>query len=192
MDKLHKLEIRKLLKEFDYFKSELDLKGEIIYEVDNSFLNSLNNLLDKSDDLKNIYNEKLDNVLDLDTKFDNTDIKNNEPEIEKNNNIKKIYRKIVKKTHPDIVNDLLMNNFYIKIVDMYEKNDIIGIYNICEQLDIDFEVPESDFEMIKSEILNLKQRIIFLESTFTWKWYNAKTESEKNKIILEYIRSKII
>lgn len=189
MEKLHKLEVRKLLKEFDYIKSELNLKGEIVFEADNSFLMSLNNILDINDDLKKIYNEKLDKDLDLNTEY-NTDIK--EIKVEKNNNIKKIYRKIVKRTHPDKVNDLLLNNFYIKIVDMYENNDIIGIYNICDQLEIDFEVSEKDFEMIKSEISNLKQRIEFLESTFTWKWYNAKTESNRNKIILEYIKSKII
>jgi hypothetical protein len=196
MNKIHQLEIRKLLKELDYVKSDYEYKNEIVFEADNSFMRTLNDFLDKNFVLKEMFDNKVNGKID-------TLIK---PSIEEDSevylvdkmdkvvdkNLKKIYRSIVKKTHPDKITDFRLNNLYIIASDMYDSNDIIGIYSICDQLEIPYELNVEELETLKSRISMMKDRVSFMESTFTWKWYHTDNENEKSKILIEYLKSKII
>ena len=196
MNKIHQLEIRKLLKELDYVKSDYEYKNEIVFEADNSFMRTLNDFLDKNFVLKEMFDNKVNGKID-------TLIK---PSIEEDSevylvdkmdkvvdkNLKKIYRSIVKKTHPDKITDFRLNNLYIIASDMYDSNDIIGIYSICDQFEIPYELNVEELETLKSRISMMKDRVSFMESTFTWKWYHTDNENEKSKILIEYLKSKII
>lgn len=110
-----------------------------------------------------------------------------EPKKEKSPKVKKLYREIVKLTHPDKVKVKKLNDLYIKATEYYEQNDITGLYGICNELGIEYELDESDNESILSKISSLKDKIGFLESTFTWKWYSCKDE-EREHLILTYIK----
>jgi len=105
--------------------------------------------------------------------------------------LKKIYREIVKLTHPDKVKNSKLNDLYIKGTGFYDKNDIAGLYSICNELNIEYEVDDEDNVLISTKISTLKQRIGFMESTYTWKWHFSKDDSEKNNIILTYIRMQL-
>jgi hypothetical protein len=201
MNKIHQLEIRKLLKELDYVKSEYEYKNEIVFEADNSFMRSLNDFLEKNFVLKEMFDEKVNGKIDSFVKSLPKDIKEEVAEISLidkvvdkvvDKNIKKIYRNIVKKTHPDKISDIRLNDLYIAASDMYDSNDIIGIYSICDQLGIPYELSEEELGVLKSQISIIKERVSFMEKTFTWKWYNAEGENEKSQILFEYIKSKII
>ena len=104
----------------------------------------------------------------------------------KSKKIKKYYREIVKLTHPDKVQNEKLNEFYITATEYYNDNDLIAIYSICSQLYIDYELEDSDYALIKIKIENLNKKISFMESTYTWKWYNVE-DSEKEKVIEQYI-----
>jgi hypothetical protein len=198
MNKIHQLEIRKLLKELDYIKSDYEYKNEIVFEADNSFMRTLNDFLDKNFVLKEMFDTKVNGKIDT--------IIKPKPSIEEDSevylvdkmdkvvdkNLKKIYRSIVKKTHPDKITDFRLNNLYIIASDMYDSNDIIGIYSICDQLEIPYELNVEELETLKSRISMMKDRVSFMESTFTWKWYHTDNENEKSKILIEYLKSKII
>ena len=110
-----------------------------------------------------------------------------EPKKEKSKKVKKIYREIVKLTHPDKVKVKKLNDLYLKATEYYDSDDISGLYTICNELDIEYELDESDNESILSKIKSLKGKIGFIESTFTWKWYSAK-DKEKENLILNYIQ----
>lgn len=105
--------------------------------------------------------------------------------------LKKLYREIVKLTHPDKVKNSKLNDLYIKGTGFYDKNDLAGLYSICDELNIEYEVDEEDNVLISTKISTLKQRIGFMESTYTWKWHFSKDDSEKNNIILAYIRMQL-
>jgi len=105
--------------------------------------------------------------------------------------LKKIYREIVKLTHPDKVKNSKLNDLYIKGTGFYDKNDIAGLYSICNELNIEYEVDDEDNVLISTKISTLKQRIGFMESTYTWKLHFSKDDSEKNNIILTYIRMQL-
>lgn len=197
MNKLHQLEVRRLLKELDYIKSDFDYKNEIVFEADNSFMRSLNEFLEKNIVLKEMFDKKTNRKIDEMIRersvagvFESI----TESVVEKvvDEKLRKIYRGIAKKTHPDKISDVRLNDIYIMASKMYESNDVIGIYSICDQLGIPYELSIEDGDILKSQISMMKERVSFMESTFTWKWYHTEDEKEKSKIIFEYIKSKII
>lgn len=205
---IKKLEINRLFKEFEYVKSDYEYKSEIVREADVEFLKSIDTILNKSEELKSIYRDKVDiKIKDKiekrtqDIHIEESDVGGFEIEIsiEENNHqtdirpnkIKTLYRQIAKITHPDKVEQERLNTLYIEASKFYNENDIIGIYKICDELSIPYEVEDDDLTLVKENISMLKDRISFLESTFTWKWFNENSDN-KNEIVLKYIRSQII
>ena len=72
MNKIKQLEIKKLLKELDYIESDFVYKNELVQEADNSFIRSVNELLLKHPDLKEIFDKKINSkivILIVDIKF---------------------------------------------------------------------------------------------------------------------------
>lgn len=205
MDKLHQLEIRRLLKELDYIKSDFDYKNEIVFDADNSFMRSLNDFLEKNIVLKEMFDKKTSGIDEM-VRDRSTErviesiseaVEEESTEIsivEKlpDERLRKIYRNIAKKTHPDKISDVRLNDIYIMACKMYESNDVMGIYSICDQLGIPYELSTEDVDLLKSQVSMMKERIGFIESTFTWKWYHTEDENERARILFEYIKSMII
>ena len=205
MSKLHQLEVRRLLKELDYVKSDYEYKNEIVFEADNSFMRSLNEFLEKNIVLKELFDKKINRKIDEMIRERSTEsvIESVPDSVEESTEIvivekfvdeklRKIYRGIAKKTHPDKISDVRLNDIYIMASKMYESNDVMGIYSICDQLGIPYELTIEDSEKLKSQISMMKERVGFMESTFTWKWYHTEDEVERSRILVEYIKSKII
>ena len=198
MNKLHQLEARKLLKELDYVKSDFEYKNEIVFEADSAFLESLNNFLEKNITLKEIFEKNTNHKID--DMIRERSSKNTSPEsveisiVDKaaNENIRKIYRSVAKKTHPDKISDSRLNDIYIMAREMYESNDVMGIYSICDQLGIPYEMSVEDLATLKDRILMMKDRVVFMESTFSWKWHHSEDEGERSRMLFEYVKSKII
>ena len=198
MNKLRQLEARKLLKELDYVKSDFEYKNEIVFEADSAFLESLNNFLEKNITLKEIFEKNTTHKID--DMIRERSSKNTSPEsveisiVDKaaNENIRKIYRSVAKKTHPDKISDTRLNDIYIMAREMYESNDVMGIYSICDQLGIPYEMSFEDLATLKDRILMMKDRVAFMESTFSWKWHHSEDEGEKSRMLFEYVKSKII
>ncbi len=214
MNKIKQLEIKKLLRELDFIESDFIYKNELVQEADNSFIRSVNDLLIKHPDLKDIFdkkiNSKIENVFRKREEIikEITESEKNEislddfiGEIVEQNSfvkleieiskIKKLYREIVKRTHPDKVSNKKLNELYLKSTFFYEANDIAGIYSICDELDLDYEVDEKDNKMIVDKINSLKSRITFMESTITWKWFHSEDEKEKEQLVLRYIENQL-
>ncbi len=217
MNKLKHLEIRRLLKELDFVESDFNYKNEIVFEADNSFIKSVNDILTQHPKLKDIIDQKnnkrvdsifeskakesleneevvvveeviLDDYINEDFQF--TDVKDDfiDPMVIK---MKKLYRDIAKETHPDKVKNRKLNELYLKSTKYYTDSDITGIYYICDELGITYEVDDKDNKIINDKIYNLKNRISFMESTLTWKWYHSNDEKEKEQIILGYIKMQL-
>lgn len=214
MNKIKQLEIRKLLRELDFIESDFIYKNELVQEADNNFIRSVNDLLVKHPELKDIFDKKISSkienvfrkreeiikeISDSEEKqpsldefigdiIDQNSFVKIETEISK---IKKLYREIVKKTHPDKVSNKKLNEIYLKSTFFYESNDIAGIYSLCDELDIEYEVDEKDNKMIVDKINSLKSRISFMESTITWRWFHSEDEKEKEQLLLRYIENQL-
>jgi len=202
MSKLKQLEVKRLIKELDFLGSDFEYKNELVFEADNSFIKNVNDFLDDNPEVKKIFdrkiNDRLDKIIMNKVEKENIIDEDNliideveEISIKKDNKIKKIYREIAKMTHPDKIDNKKLNDIYIKASNHYDNNDVIQIYSICDELGIEYDINEDDTELIINNINNIKQKIQFIESTTTWKWYYTEDEGLKNEIILNYIRSQI-
>jgi len=213
MSKIKLLQLKKLLKELEYIESDFEYRSELISEADNEFIKSINNFLDIHPDIKDIYDKKINEKIDQSikknqesnpiTELEITEDVEEEPIyesvmdnmvtdlVETNVKLKKLYREIVKLTHPDKIKKTNLNDLYIKATQFYNFNDKIGIYRICSELNIDYDIDDDDEIFISERIDSLKKRISFLESTFTYKWFESESEEEKNKIMVEYIKLRI-
>ena len=200
MNRLQYLQTKKLFKELEYMESDFEYRNEIISETDSEFITQVNNFLDNHPELKKIYDEKIDNhiqksilknteeVIELFESNDEEIITYEDTKLPK---LKKLYREIVKLTHPDKVDNKSLNDLYLSATKYYDCNDKIGIYKICTQLDIAYDLDEDDNQIIESKIEDLKRRIEFLESTFTWQWINTNDDKEKTEMLLNFIKLRL-
>ena len=213
MNKLKSLEIKKLLKELEFTESDFEYRNLAVSEADSLFINTINDFLGQHPELKKIYDdkitEKINKTIEKIQKKSNDETENSEnknvqddissiEEEQKNDEdkanisqIKKLYREIVKLTHPDKVKSNKHNELYIKSSKYYESGNKIGIYSICNELDIEYEIEEDDVILISEQISSLKNKINFIESTFAWQWYNCEDEMLKSQILLNFIKLKI-
>ena len=200
MNRLQFLQTKKLFKELEYVESDFEYRSEIISEADSDFINKVNIFLEEHPSLKEIYDDKIDNhiqqsilknteeVIEL---FEEEVIEQEIYEEDKLPKVKKLYREIVKLTHPDKVDQKSLNDLYLTATKYYDKNDKIGLYKVCAELDIDYDLDDEDNLIIESKIDDLKRRIEFLESTFTWQWINTDGEKEKLEMMIQFIRMRL-
>lgn len=212
MNKLKSLEIKKLLKELEFTESDFEYRNLAVSEADSLFINSINDFLGQHPELKKIYDdkitEKINKTIEKIQKKSNDEtekldenVQDDIPSIEEEHKndedktnisqIKKLYREIVKLTHPDKVKSNKHNELYIKSSKYYESGNKIGIYSICNELDIEYEIEEDDVILISEQISSIKNKINFIESTFAWQWYNCEDEMLKSQILLNFIKLKI-
>lgn len=191
MNALLKLELNKLLKEYEYLKSDYEYQSELIRISDMAFLQSIDSFLNRNEELKNLYQESTFVPDEEKVEEEIKEMVEDKNKVEKDSRIKSLFREIVKITHPDKTNNTALNNFYIQAKHCYESNDLIGIYKICDDLSIDYELNDIDLEKLKETIEQFRNRISFIKNKITWKWVNTD-DREKEKITFNYIKSKIL
>ncbi len=197
MDFFLKLEFNRLIKELDFIDSDLVYKSTLLKVADEHFIKNVNDVLETFPQLKQIVDDRTNqryNLINDDpiiiTPIDEVD----ETEIvfeTKDQRLKTLYRQIARSTHPDVASQSNLQEVYLEAQKAYDSNDLVQIMSICEKLKIDYEITNEEFQLIKDEINTKKQRIKFLESTYTWKWYQVSSTEEKNKIILNYLETQV-
>ena len=111
--------------------------------------------------------------------------------------VKKVYRKIVSKTHPDKLEQLPNNTIkkklikhYKKAVEHYNNNNVVGLFDLADELDIKLpEIDESYIEKMSMEINSLKSKIQRYKDSNAWIWYHSTGEMAEN--IMNQIVSKL-
>lgn len=119
---------------------------------------------------------------------------------------KELYKEIAKKTHPDLINDELLNNIFKEAVDKYEEYDYVGLLSISKQLNTNnisktiFEKLDIDVNKLNEEIdelnkqINIKKDEIFnIKASVGYKVLQCfKNENEYSKLLAEQIYSSFI
>jgi hypothetical protein len=201
MASLQELEMKRIMKELDFYESDYEYKNEIVMQAEIQFIKNVNDFLSQNPELKALFDEKVQKRLEDNIKKKSEEeeqqLENNSEEEEKEETksispkMKKLYREIVKKTHPDKIKDKKLNEIYIKATKYYNDGDLLYIYKICSDLHIYYEIDIEDNDFLKDKIVSFKDKINFIQATYTWKWNFTETESEKNLIILDYIKGQI-
>ena len=206
MSKLKSLQVKRLLKELDYIESELEYRHELVSEADNQFMIYISEFLEENPELKKLYTSRIDARVEqiINKKIeklsvelgDNSSVnqeieENSENQIIVPSKIKSLYREIVKLTHPDIIKRKNMNDIYINATKYYTLNDKVGIFKICDELNIDYDLDDEDVVEISDKINLTKEKLFFLESTLTWKWFNTDDDLQKKIIMVDYIKQRL-
>jgi hypothetical protein len=206
MSKLKSLQVKRLLKELDYIESELEYRHELVSEADNQFMIYISEFLEENPELKKLYTSRIDARVEqiINKKIekssaelgDNSSVsqeieKNSENQIIVPSKIKSLYREIVKLTHPDIIKRKNMNDIYINATKYYTLNDKVGIFKICDELNIDYDLDDEDVVEISDKINLTKEKLFFLESTLTWKWFNTDDDLQRKIIMVDYIKQRL-
>lgn len=197
MASLTELELKRMLKELDFYESDYEYKNEIVMQAEIDFIKSVNDFLIQNPELKTLFDEKVqkrleENIKKKSEEEENIDVVEEEEETKfRSPKMKKLYREIVKKTHPDKIRDKKLNEIYIKATKYYNDADLLSIYKVCSDLHIYYEVDIEDNDYVKEKIVSVKDKINFIQATYTWKWHFTESESDKNSVIFEYIKGQI-
>ena len=108
--------------------------------------------------------------------------------------LKKLYRKISILTHPDKCIDEDLQKIFIVANDNYNNNNLMEILLICHRLGIEYmelEVTTDDFNVMRNNIKDMKDKISQIKQTESWKWGNKSSDDVKN-IIKKRTRDGII
>tara|TARA_R110000822_G_scaffold27282_1_gene81571 strand:+ start:2166 stop:2753 length:588 start_codon:yes stop_codon:yes gene_type:complete len=107
-----------------------------------------------------------------------------EEKIPKNGDIKKLYRKIANKIHPDKSSEEEDAVLFAKAAKAYKENDIATILDIASSLNMEMVElsPESIF-LLSENVKTLSEGIDSKKKTASWAWHQSKTEEEKVTII---------
>jgi hypothetical protein len=199
MDIFIKLEFNRLIKELDFIDSDLIYKSSLLKLADENFIKDVNQVLESHPQLKTILEDKNQermkflNFVDVSIPISQETQDEEEDYIteSKPTKLKSLYKEIAKSTHPDKSNQENLKEVYLDAQKAYESNDLLQILSICDRLKINYEISTDEFDLIRSEIDTKKQRIKFLESTYTWKWYHESSNYQKNQIIMNYLESQV-
>ncbi len=181
-DRIKQLEIKRLVQEYNFLMVDDEYKNEIIEGNRMDFLQSIE---DKKVELGIVNPEPEPSPEPEEKPAKEPKIKNVCEHTKRK--LKKVYRDIVKITHPDKSNSDEYLDTYIRAKEAYADNNLLELYMICMDLKIDVELDPEDVDNIM-EVLTLKRaELSNLESSFLWLWVHARTQEAKDLIVLNFI-----
>lgn len=213
-NKLNILESKKLLKEFNYLVSDIEFKNEYAMEYSRPFEIAVRQFLRERPLIKELCIDKFGSKLNPDPEpshptsesqeesepinlssgtdlipFTGTPIEDSEDDLVLEidvDKIKKLYRDIVQKTHPDKVNSDALNGLYNKATTANKNQDLLTLYSICDELGIEFHVKQKEIDALNERIGKIKAQQLFFESSHLWAWCKNDYNEDKRKEIIQH------
>jgi hypothetical protein len=178
--KLNNLKLRLLIKELNLLESEEEYVNEFNSHYKPLFLMEVHNLGEE---------------LPIQTGNTQTEEKKNSKKFEVTDEellkIKSVFRSIAKFCHPDKTTDVYLVTMYTEAQRAYDKNDLLTLYKIAQKLSIEVDLDETNIFLLEKIVNEKKQELRTMETSFLWLWVNAKTDEEKNQIILQFVNQYI-
>jgi hypothetical protein len=186
-DKLKQLEIKKLLTEYDYLNVDGEIKQEIIDKYKPVFMEDLSKYGDSDD-------EKVEEPItekQHDEKVLKKLIRDEDLSEDTKKKMKKMFREIMKKTHPDKVKSEDLVGMYIKSKEAYKTNDLLELSHNANKLNIEIKLNGDEIKILKDLLSIKKEKLETIEKSWLWLWYNSDTEEQKAKVIELYYQKNI-
>ena len=102
-----------------------------------------------------------------------------------------MFREIMKKTHPDKVKSEDLVDIYIKSKEAYKTNDLLGLSHNANILNIEINLDDVEIKILKDLMIQKKEKLVSIESSWLWLWYNSKTKEAKKKVVELYYEKHI-
>ena len=184
-DKLKKLQIKKLIQEYEFLTTEDEYRKEVIEDGKGLFMEMVGETRKTLNipvpEPKNPNDEEVKNEIPKEKKPENVSDSTK-------SKVKKIYREIVKLTHPDRTNSEELVEIYRKATTAADNYNVLELFQICVELKIPIELDMEDVDVLNFLINNKRENIKKIEASFIWLWLNAKTEEEKNKLVEMFVK----
>jgi hypothetical protein len=104
--------------------------------------------------------------------------------IPKNKDLKKLYRKIAERTHPDKVGNDKYASVFSAAAQAYASNNLAEILKICGNMNIEIiELCPESIALLKDNIKEISEAIYHKKQTAAWVWTEAKNEQQKRELI---------
>ena len=178
ISKKEQLELKKMMKEWDYLLTEEEYKNEIIEEYKAEFLKKVG-IVEPEKTVDPVVEVHEEEVVEDEEK---EPVDDGISEYVKKK-VKKLYREIVKVAHPDKTDSEEHVNFYIAAKKASVEFDLIGLYDICENLKIPYSIEIEDRDILKEKIDGKKDKLKKIEYSFIWLYAEAKTDEERNDLV---------
>jgi hypothetical protein len=170
------LKLKKLMSEYEFLSIDEQYRSELIESNRQDFMEKVSNLItDREPSPKNDKSSPKKEKESFDA---------GERTLSK---IKKIYRDIAKKCHPDKTADPNLIDLYMQAELAHSENNIIELFRIAAQLNIKINLEDSDLSLILSIIDKKKKHIASLEQSYIWLWIHAPSEEFKDKIVSKFV-----
>lgn len=195
---LFNVKLKRYLTQYDYLETLLEETKILFEEYNQQFLKEYYNeeeqkkLAEKKEsekannpkfnvnvDTENNTNEtNLDEEIPINDEDDNNDNKNDIDDVV----LKKIYKRLSLKTHPDKTKD--KGDYFKKINGAHKKRDVIILVRIAKELNIDISdivVDQSSLiiSTFDKNIQTLEKEIYDLKHTVAWHWAHASEEEKQ-------------
>lgn len=184
-DKLKKLQIRKLIQEYEFLNTEDEYKKEVIDQNKNTFMEKVGEMRKTLNipfpEPKEPNVEEIENEVSKETKPENVSESTK-------SKVKKIYREIVKLTHPDRTNSEELVEIYRKATTAADNYNILELYEISVQLKIPIELDMEDIETLMFLIGKKREELKKIDGSFIWLWFTSQTEEEKENIVTMFVK----
>lgn len=186
-DTLQQLKLKKLVSEHTYYKNEIRYKKELIRQAEVDFMQAVSKYLKSQPELMkqvNAFMNKAREESSISNVKDGVSEKEPPSDFEK-----KVFREISKVAHPDKTNgeDEKLTELYIEASDAYSSHDIITLYKMAVQLNLDVELNEEVSQKIETQITNMREETDFIEKNLAYQWILAITPEEKETVLNYYI-----
>jgi hypothetical protein len=190
-------DIRILVFEFQYLSEDLDncndkfskYKEDFYKEFPEEYQRMLDHQNKQNNNSETDEDNDIENTDEEDTEEESSEEDTEEQREEETNKIpkkelRKLFRRISKITHPDKVDSEFLTDNFKKAADAYEKDDISTLFMIASVLNID--VSDIDLGEVSSgltdSISSHKLNIMMIKSSLAWRWAQASTEEEREEI----------
>jgi len=182
------LKYKKLKYEIKYLNAEKEELVATLQEVLPKFEKEFKKLVPSFDTI----NDKSKNS----NKNAKSKLTNDNRRKEENNSVKKVYRRIVTRTHPDKLEQLPNNQLkkslikkYKEAVHSYQHNDIVSLFDLADELDIKLpEIDDSHISMMTVKIDALKNQVSAYRMSNALVWYNSENKEDTMEKIIQKLK----
>ena len=113
----------------------------------------------------------------------------------KSSELKKMYKTIARKTHPDTCQDASefekeRKAFLFNLAKQaYEENDFSGLIEVYKELDIELpDLPDNAVIEMEQQVIALQNEIHGLHSTYVWSWAFASSPEQQDNLLKEIFK----
>jgi hypothetical protein len=178
----------KLRKQLQFYQSELEYIQEILKEEHHNFEIFQRQFCEENNiDLTALNNQNNETVQ---TMIETASIAKKSPidfkTHKRKNQLKKIYKQLVKKLHPDVGGD---EKEFKKVTTAMSENNFEKILDICDEHGILIKVDKEIIDLLERQISETKAKIDKQKSTYSWKLFSCEENINcKNNLIKQFLK----